>query len=122
MKAGWFVYAASDLGHRPGRSTVVLVNEAAGGEISIVARVRGIQHFAGRPCSASPQLTALPLANCRRTGAVLLPELEVKVCQKMSAEIAEKKGDYKKWAPCPGASTSSRALKSLRTCRGTSRA
>ena len=77
----------------------VLVNEALGGEVSIVARVRGSQHFAGRPCSASPQLTALPPANFRRTGAVLLPKLEVKVCQKMFAEIAKKKGDYKKCAP-----------------------
>ena len=34
LRAGWYVYAALDLGHRPGLSTAVFVNEAAEGKIS----------------------------------------------------------------------------------------
>ena len=76
----------------------MFVIEALGGEVSIVARVRGSQHLAGRPCSSSPQLTALLPANFRRTGVVLPPKLEVEKCLEMFAEIAEKKDNYKKFA------------------------
>ena len=40
MRAGWFVYAALDLVHRPGFSTAVGVHAAAVGRISVIARRR----------------------------------------------------------------------------------